>query len=578
MSDKNMQKPDHDSFDELLKSALSEKIEEEIPEKEDTEYSFSEEFLTGIAESIENADSIAVAEERHGRSRRKRPEGEKVSQDKAQSAQEAMNGKIIPLAGLGRHKRMIVNAASLLIVLGLGVFIVKEGGIRFAGSSAEQANTEAAAETPEAGQPSAAAYQAETAPEEDAVGETGASREALQDSGETEGTQALNQEPESSYTADTRAADTGDTEEADRGGSSGSRTDRDGDDAEGEGSGSSSVRETASSSRQSTSGSGSSTSSRQSNSSGSSTSGRQSSSSGSSTGSRQSSSGSSTGSRNSGSTSGGSSSGTSGRTSGTSGQRETTAAPAQTGQTGAAAADTGAGSTVAGTTTGTQAAEGTGSGTGTAAGTTAENETAATTAAAEMQESQAAGTAPGALPETGLANPIVPVLNAEALWELLEIRIDVPEELLAQETDSQKPQYNAIGGEAAEIRYESKALEEEVIYRAMKAERGEDPSGVYYVFDPAREESFTSTVSTKDGQLRRVEFLLRRTAGAAPDGTLVTWTIDRTNYSLWVAPSSGKETEIKNEAKALLEAAWEDALEDFTVSDLEQLKPDGPQG
>lgn len=553
MSDKNMQKPDHDSFDELLKSALSEKIEEEIPEKEDTEYSFSEEFLTGIAESIENADSIAVAEERHGRSRRKRPEGEKVSQDKAQSAQEAMNGKIIPLAGLGRHKRMIVNAASLLIVLGLGVFIVKEGGIRFAGSSAEQANTEAVAETPEAGQPSAAAYQAETAPEEDAVGETGASREALQDSGETEGTQALNQEPESSYTADTRAADTGDTEEADRGGSSGSRTDRDGDDAEGEGSGSSSVRETASSSRQSSS-------------------------SGSSTGSRQSSSGSSTGSRNSGSTSGGSSSGTSGRTSGTSGQRETTAAPAQTGQTGAAAADTGASSTAAGTTTGTQAAEGAGSGTGTAAGTTAENGTAATTAAAEIQESQAAGTAPGALPETGLANPIVPVLNAEALWELLEIRIDVPEELLAQETDSQKPQYNAIGGEAAEIRYESKALEEEVIYRAMKAERGEDPSGVYYVFDPAREESFTSTVSTKDGQLRRVEFLLRRTAGAAPDGTLVTWTIDRTNYSLWVAPSSGKETEIKNEAKALLEAAWEDALEDFTVSDLEQLKPDGPQG
>ena len=541
MSDKNMQKPDHDSFDELLKSALSEKIEEEIPEKEDTEYSFSEEFLTGIAESIENADSIAVAEERHGRSRRKRPEGEKVSQDKAQSAQEAMNGKIIPLAGLGRHKRMIVNAASLLIVLGLGVFIVKEGGIRFAGSSAEQANTEAAAETPEAGQPSAAAYQAETAPEEDAVGETGASREALQDSGETEGTQALNQEPESSYTADTRAADTGDTEEADRGGSSGSRTDRDGDDAEGEGSGSSSVRETASSSRQSSSGS-------------------------------------STGSRNSGSTSGGSSSGTSGRTSGTSGQRETTAAPAQTGQTGAAAADTGAGSTVAGTTTGTQAVEGAGSGTGTAAGTTAENGTAATTAAAEMQESQAAGTAPGALPETGLANPIVPVLNAEALWELLEIRIDVPEELLAQETDSQKPEYNAIGGETAEIRYESKALEEEVIYRAMKAERGEDPSGVYYVFDPAREETFTSTVSTKDGQLRRVEFLLRRTAGAAPDGTLVTWTIDRTNYSLWVAPSSGKETEIKNEAKALLEAAWEDALEDFTVSDLEQLKPDGPQG
>ena len=541
MSDKNMQKPDHDSFDELLKSALSEKIEEEIPEKEDTEYSFSEEFLTGIAESIENADSIAVAEERHGRSRRKRPEGEKVSQDKAQSAQEAMNGKIIPLAGLGRHKRMIVNAASLLIVLGLGVFIVKEGGIRFAGSSAEQANTEAAAETPEAGQPSAAAYQAETAPEEDAVGETGASREALQDSGETEGTQALNQEPESSYTADTRAADTGDTEEADRGGSSGSRTDRDGDDDEGEGSGSASVRETAS-------------------------------------GSRQSSSGSSTGSRNSGSTSGGSSSGTSGRTSGTSGQRETTAAPAQTGQTGAAAADTGAGSTVAGTTTGTQAVEGAGSGTGTAAGTTAENGTAATTAAAEMQESQAAGTAPGALPETGLANPIVPVLNAEALWELLEIRIDVPEELLAQETDSQKPQYNAIGGETAEIRYESKALEEEVIYRAMKAERGEDPSGVYYVFDPAREETFTSTVSTKDGQLRRVEFLLRRTAGAAPDGTLVTWTIDRTNYSLWVAPSSGKETEIKNEAKALLEAAWEDALKDFTVSDLEQLKPDGPQG
>lgn len=554
MSDKNMQKPDHDSFDELLKSALSEKIEEEIPEKEDTEYSFSEEFLTGIAESIENADSIAVAEERHGRSRRKRPEGEKVSQDKAQSAQEAMNGKIIPLAGLGRHKRMIVNAASLLIVLGLGVFIVKEGGIRFAGSSAEQANTEAAAETPEAGQPSAAAYQAETAPEE-AAGETGASREALQDSGENEGTQALDQEPESSYTADTRVADTGDTEEADRDGSSGSRTDRDGDDAEGEGSGSASVRETASSSRQSSSGSGS------------------------STGSRQSSSGSSTGSRNSGSTSGGSSSGTSGRTSGTSGQRETTAAPAQTGQTGAAAADTGAGSTGAGTTAGTQAAEGAGSGTGAGtAGTTAENETAATTAAAEMQESQAAGTAPGALPETGLANPIVPVLNAEALWELLEIRIDVPEELLAQETDSQKPQYNAIGGEAAEIRYESKALEEEVIYRAMKAERGEDPSGVYYVFDPAREESFTSTVSTKDGQLRRVEFLLRRTAGAAPDGTLVTWTIDRTNYSLWVAPSSGKETEIKNEAKALLEAAWEDALKDFTVSDLEQLKPDGPQG
>ena len=577
MSDKNMQKPDHDSFDELLKSALSEKIEEEIPEKEDTEYSFSEEFLTGIAESIENADSIAVAEERHGRSRRKRPEGEKASQDKAQSAQEAMNGKIIPLAGLGRHKRMIVNAASLLIVLGLGVFIVKEGGIRFAGSSAEQANTEAAAETPEAGQPSAAAYQAETAPEE-AAGETGASREALQDSGENEGTQALNQEPESSYTADTRAVDTGDTEEADREGSSGSRTDRDGDDAEGEGSGSSSVRETVSSSRQSSSGSGASSSSRQSSSSGSSSSNRQSSGSGSSTGNRQSSSGSSTGSRNSGSTSGGSSSGTSGRTSGTLSQRETTAAPAQTGQTGAAAADTGAGSTAAGTTTGTQAAEGAGSGTGTAAGTTAENGTAATTAAAEMQESQAAGTAPGALPETGLANPIVPVLNAEALWELLEIRIDVPEDLLAQETDSQKPQYNAIGGETAEIRYESKALEEEVIYRAMKAERGEDPGGVYYVFDPAREETFTSTVSTKDGQLRRVEFLLRRTAGAAPDGTLVTWTIDRTNYSLWVAPSSGKETEIKNEAKALLEAAWQDALEDFTVSDLEQLKPDGPQG
>ena len=135
MSEKRLEKQNNRDFDELLRDALLEDLKEELEEgtKEATgktgeeDHAFSPEFQMEIRRLIASADTIAG------------PGKDKA--EKQTLAQERMKGKVLSLPGWKGHYRGLVNAASLLLVFGLGIFFIRESGIPMSGSSGASADS-----------------------------------------------------------------------------------------------------------------------------------------------------------------------------------------------------------------------------------------------------------------------------------------------------------------------------------------------------------------------------------------------------------------------------------------------------
>lgn len=135
MSEKRLEKQNNRDFDELLRDALLEDLKEELEEgpKEaagkagEEDHEFSPEFQMEIRRLIASADTIAGPG--------------KDQAEKQTLAQERMNGKVLRFPGGKGKYRGLVNAASLLLVFGLGIFFIRESGIPMSGSSGASADS-----------------------------------------------------------------------------------------------------------------------------------------------------------------------------------------------------------------------------------------------------------------------------------------------------------------------------------------------------------------------------------------------------------------------------------------------------
>ena len=167
MSEKKQTDIRNDSFDALLKSALSCQLDQETEaetEKSIPEHEFSEAFCDRIQSLIARADEIA------GEPETKDDQDEKVlesrSEDGAEAAQARMAEKVIPFPGLRAHRKSLVNAASLLVVFGLGVLFMKQSGVLMpSGSGAAAAAVAGAPSETAAGAPETIAEAGTEAPQ-----------------------------------------------------------------------------------------------------------------------------------------------------------------------------------------------------------------------------------------------------------------------------------------------------------------------------------------------------------------------------------------------------------------------------
>lgn len=159
MSEKRLEKQNNRDFDELLRDALLEDLKEELEEAPEEasgktgeeDHEFSPEFQMEIRRLIASADTIAG------------PGKDKA--EKQTLAQERMNGKIMSFPRWKGNYRGLVNAASLLLVFGLGIFFIRESGIPMSGGSGASADSGQVTEGSVAAAMAPEAVPAETAQE-----------------------------------------------------------------------------------------------------------------------------------------------------------------------------------------------------------------------------------------------------------------------------------------------------------------------------------------------------------------------------------------------------------------------------
>ena len=490
---------------------------ETTTDREKTVEASKTEKMTDIGKPAEDNEEVPI---RSGKGR-----------SRAEAAQERMNGKVIPASFLRRHRKAIVNAASLVLVFGVGVFFLKEGGVLLgSGGKAQSAasggveTTSAPANTEGEEATTSAAAPASAAPDA-GVGSTGAEGEApgaeIQQQAETQQTDASDQAAEANrHEEGNETAGTGT-----RSAGENSRTAETRAQSSGETGNSGSTR-AAGTSRTGNSDTGSSGTTR-------------------STGAA----GSSRGAGNSGNT----------RTGGNAGGTRTT------GNTGSTRAAGSAGNT--GTGAGTPASQ---RQTASAGSTVSE-----TTAAAHTQQSQSgtaetsAAGASGSENTVQLPNPITEVNGAEEFVKQLGFSLSVYP-AAAERTDTA---YSLISNETAQIRYYSATVDSQMVYRAEKketllaelpeqerkpgeAELGEDAwrllSGIYDPFDESRTEFWT--VKGENGA-PDIPITVRIVESEGSSGALATWEKDGILYTLWAEDASRHRNEVGKEAKNLIAQA-----------------------
>lgn len=140
MPDRMIGKQHKEGFDALLESALMEGLSDALPTEaeQQTEPDFSETFTARISALIDEAGEAQEAERRA-----------ETTEAAATRAQARMTDKVIPFAAFRKNHRMIVNAASVLLVFGLGIFFLRQGDA-FVRGSRTAALSETGAAAPEA--------------------------------------------------------------------------------------------------------------------------------------------------------------------------------------------------------------------------------------------------------------------------------------------------------------------------------------------------------------------------------------------------------------------------------------------
>ena len=157
-----------------------------------------------------------------------------------------------------------------------------------------------------------------------------------------------------------------------------------------------------------------------------------------------------------------------------------------------------------------------------AASLTGEAESADTES--EKEETQAPETENQTQDWSALPNPIVDVGSSED-FEAAGLSLWLP----ANEEWYSDPDYSMIGDKVAQILFYDEITESDAIARAAKSEE-EDISGIYYVFDDSRKQSWFTKL--EDGT--KVDITVQVTAeNSDVHGVLATWSAGDTSYSLW---------------------------------------------
>lgn len=191
--------------------------------------------------------------------------------------------------------------------------------------------------------------------------------------------------------------------------------------------------------------------------------------------------------------------------------------------------------------------------------TTAEESTPETTeageTAAEERETEA-GTGsenetskemPG---NTAIPNPIT-VVDSSSAFANIGLKLELPQ----NEQWCRNPVYTLIDGKVAQIQFHDEIVGSDAVARAAKAEEG-DISGVYYVFDEKKEQTWTTELP--DGT--KVDIKLQITIdGSDIHGVLATWSQGGINYTLWEDDAWGNPESVAKLAMDIMRASEADA-------------------
>lgn len=121
-------------------------------------------------------------------------------------------------------------------------------------------------------------------------------------------------------------------------------------------------------------------------------------------------------------------------------------------------------------------------------------------------------------------NPIT-VVDSSSEFANIGLKLELPQ----NEQWCCNPVYTLIDGKVAQIQFRDEIVGSDAVARAAKAEEG-DISGVYYVFDEKKEQTWTTELS--DGT--KVDIRIQITIdGADIHGVLATWSQGGINYTLW---------------------------------------------
>ena len=506
-------------------SAETEKITAEPEEQTETAKEPIAETDETAAEETEAADRTATKTGR-GRSR-------------AEAAQERMTGQVIPASFLRRHRKAIVNAASLVLVFGIGVFFLKEGGALLGGGSeANKAAAQSEQETPAVSEDTAEGGQEQRPLTETAAADTGNSQPAANSAEENDLPETVSDRTAERSVSDAggQAETTGRTAEPQEAAAR-QRTQSE-----------TKARSQSSEEAQNRTGKSSRSGNIQNGTEGSSRSRTAQS------GTRKQSGKTQSSSRNTGSgTNGRTNSSTDGTAAETQGSQSKTAGKAAN-ETGTAPSGT-AGGTTAGTVP-NEAAAG--------------NVTKETAAAGNNQGQQSsAADETNAVGGVQLPNPIRKISGPEEFAKQLGFSLSVYP-TAAERTDTE---YSLISNKTAQICYYSETIDSKMVFRAEKketlladlpeqerkpgeAELGEDVwrmlSGIYYPFDESRTEFWT--VKGENGE-PDIPITVRIVESEESSGALATWEKDGVLYTLWAEDASRHRNAVGKEAKNLIELA-----------------------
>lgn len=124
----------------------------------------------------------------------------------------------------------------------------------------------------------------------------------------------------------------------------------------------------------------------------------------------------------------------------------------------------------------------------------------------------------------GMANPVRQVDSSSA-FEAIGLKLELP----ANDQWYSEPLYSVIEGRVAQIQFVDKITDSDAIARAGKSGE-EDISGIYYVFDDSKKQSWFTKM--EDGTL--VDITVQVTEeNSDVHGVLATWNYKDVTYSLW---------------------------------------------